>query len=102
MRSFITYLSLVIIRVIKSRRFRWVGHVARWGRMRNAFKIVVGKPERKRPLGRPKLRGEDNIRMVSREVEWEDVDWMHLAQGRNQRWDIVNTVMNFRVPKKGG
>jgi len=59
---------------------------------------LVGKPEGKRPLGRPRRRWEDNIRMDLREVGWESVDWMHLAQDRGQWRNIVNTVMNLRVP----
>jgi hypothetical protein len=62
--------------------------------MRNAYSILVGKPEGKRLLGRPRRRVEDNIRMDRSEIEWEVVDWMHLAAGG---WDVVNTVMNLRV-----
>jgi len=61
------YTSENVIRVIKSRRIRWVGHVARMRKLRNVCNILVGKPERKRPLGRPKCRGDDNIRMALRE-----------------------------------
>jgi hypothetical protein len=63
-----------IIRVMKSRRMRWAGHVPRMGEMRNAYRILVGNPERKRPLKRPMRRWEDNIRMHLREIGWEDVD----------------------------
>jgi hypothetical protein len=70
--------------VIKSRRITWAGHVARIGKMRNAYSILVGKPEGKRPLGKPRRRWEDNIRMGLREIEWEGVDCIHLAQDKNQ------------------
>jgi hypothetical protein len=70
--------------VIKSRRIRWVGHVARMKAMRNAHNASVGKPERKRLLGRPKRRWEDNIKMDFRETERKCMNCMHLAQDRNQ------------------
>jgi hypothetical protein len=66
--------------------------------MTNAYKILVGKPERKTQLGRPRRRWDDNIRMDSREIWCERVDWMHLAQDRDQWRDLVNTVMNVQVP----
>jgi hypothetical protein len=75
---------------------RWVGHVAHI-EMRNVYSIFVGKPEGKRPLGRPRRRWEDNIRMDLREIGWEGVDWIFLAQGREQWQNLVNTVMNLRV-----
>jgi hypothetical protein len=65
---------------------------------RDAYKILVGKPERKRPLGRPGREWEDNIRMNLREIEWEGVNRIHLVQDRDQRWALVNTVMNLLVP----
>jgi hypothetical protein len=68
------------------------------GEIRNAYKILVGKPERKRPLGRPRRRWEDNIRMDLREIGWEVVDWIYLVQGRDSWWDLVNTLMNIRFP----
>jgi hypothetical protein len=70
--------------------------------IRNAYKISVGRPEGKRPLGRPRRRWEDNIRMGLGEVVWKGVDWMNLAQDRDLWWAVVNTVMHLRVPKKGG
>jgi hypothetical protein len=73
------YSSLSIIRVIKSRRMRWVGHVARLGEVRGAFNILVGKPEGRRPLGRPRLRWEDNIKMDFGGLGFGDTDWIHLA-----------------------
>jgi hypothetical protein len=66
--------------------------------MRNAYNMLVGKPEGKRPLGRPRSRLENNIRMDRREIGWEGVDWIHLAQDRDKWWNVVNTVMNLRVP----
>jgi hypothetical protein len=66
--------------------------------MRNAYKILVGKLEGKRPLGRPRLRWEDNIKFDRREIGWEVMDWIRVAQGRAQWLVLVNTVMNIRVP----
>jgi hypothetical protein len=68
-----------IIRIIKSRRMRWVVHVARMGEKRNACRLMVGKPEGRRPLGRPRRRWVDNIRMDLGKVGWVDVDWIGLA-----------------------
>jgi len=68
------------------------------GEMRNAYKILVRKPEGKKPLRSPWCRWEDNIRMDFREIEWESVDWIHLAQDRNIWWTLVNTVMNLQDP----
>jgi hypothetical protein len=70
------------------------------GEMRNAYGVLVGKPEGKRPLGRPRRRGEDNIRMYLRETGWKGVEWMHMAQDRDQWRAFVNTVMKLRVPYK--
>jgi hypothetical protein len=68
--------SLSIIRMIKSRRMRWAGHVARTGAKSNAYMILLGKPEGKRPLGRPRRRWEDNIKMDIRDIEWGGMDWI--------------------------
>jgi hypothetical protein len=87
-----------IIRIIKSRRMRWAGHVARMGEKRNAYRYLVGRPEGKRPLGRPRRRWVDNIRMDLGEVGWGDVDWIGLAQDRNRWRAVVNSVLNLRVP----
>jgi hypothetical protein len=87
-----------IIRIIKSRRMIWEGHVARMGEKRNAYRLLVGKPEGKRPLGRPRRRWVDNIRMYIGEVGWGDADWIDLAQDRNRWRALVNSVLNLRVP----
>jgi hypothetical protein len=92
------YSSPSIIRKIKSRRMRWAGHVARMGEKRNAYRILVGKPEGKRPLRRPRRRWEDNIKMDLREIGWGGMDWIDLAQDRDQWKALVNTVMDLRVP----
>jgi len=76
---------------------RWVGHVERMGEGRGVHRVLVGKPEGKRPLGRPRRRWEDNIKMDLREVGRGE-DWMELAQDRDRWRELVNTVMNFRVP----
>jgi hypothetical protein len=78
------YSSSSIIRMIKSRSMRWAGRVARRGEKRNAYKLLLGKPEGKRPLGRPRLRWVDNIKMDFGEVEWGDVDWIGLIQNRDR------------------
>jgi transcription termination factor 2 len=86
-----------IIRMIKSRRMRWAGHVARMGEKRNAYRILVGKPEGKRPLGGPRRTWVDNIKM-DRQIRWNGMDWIDLAQDRDQWRDLVNMVMHLRVP----
>jgi hypothetical protein len=85
------YALLGIVRVIKASRMRWVGHVARMGEVRGAYNILVGRPDGRRPLGRPRYRWEDNIKMDLRERGFEDVDWIHLAQDKDMWWDLVNT-----------
>jgi hypothetical protein len=84
--------------MIKIRRMRWAGNVARMGEKRNAYRILVGKPEEKRPVGRPRRRREDNIRMDLGEIRWGGTDWIDLAQDRDQWRALVNTVINLRVP----
>jgi hypothetical protein len=91
------YSSPNTVRVIKSRRMRWVGHVARMGKESGVYRVLVGKPEEKRPPGRPRRRWED-IRMDLQEVECGGVDWIELAHDRDKWWAIVNVVMNLRVP----
>jgi hypothetical protein len=92
------YSSPIIIRMIKSRRMKWAGHVARMGNKRNAYKIFVGKPEGKKSLGRPRRRWVDNIKMDIREIGWGGMDWIDLAQDREQWRALVNNVMNLRLP----
>jgi hypothetical protein len=92
------YSSPNIIRVIKSRRPRWAGHVARMGERRGAYRALVGKPEGRRPLGRPRRRWEDNIKMDLREVGCGGADWINLAQDMDRWRALVYTVMNLRVP----
>jgi hypothetical protein len=92
------YSSPSIVRVIKARRMRWAGHVARVGEVMGAYNILVGRPEGRRPLGRPRRRWEDNIKMDLTEIGFGVVDWIHLAQDRDKWWALVNTVMNLRVP----
>jgi hypothetical protein len=77
---------------------RWAGHVARIGEKRNAYRIFVGKPEGKRPLGRPRRRCVGNIKMDLREIGWDGMDSIDLYQDRDQWRALVNTVMNVRVP----
>jgi hypothetical protein len=84
--------------MMKSRRMRWVGHVARMGETRNAYMILVGKPEGKRPLGRPRCRWVDNIKIYLSEIEWDGIDWINLGQDRDPWRALTKTVMNPRVP----
>jgi hypothetical protein len=91
------YSSPDIIRQAKSRRMRWAGHVARMGEERKVYKVLVGKPEEKRPLGRPRRRWEDGIRMDLREIVLRGVDWIRLAQDRDRWRAVVSAVMNLRV-----
>ena len=87
-----------IVRVVKSRRMRWAGYVAHMGEGRGLHRVLVRKPEGKRPLARPRRRWEDNIKMNLQEVGGGCGNCMELAQDR-ERWRVlVSTVMNFRVP----
>ena len=96
------YSSPNIVRVIKLRRLRWAGHVARMEEGRGVHKVLVGKPERKRPLGRQRCIWEDNIRMDLQEVGGGCEDWMELAENRDRWRALVSTVMNFQVPYSAG
>ena len=87
-----------IVRMVKSRRMRLLGHVAHMGEDRGLQRMLVGKPEGKRPLGRPRRRWEDNIKMDLQEVGGDRVDWMELAQDRDRWRALVGTVRDFRVP----
>jgi hypothetical protein len=92
------YSSPNIIRIIKSRRMRWAVHVARMGEKRNVYRLLVGKPEGKRPLGRPRRRWMDNIKMDLSEVGLNVVDRIGLAQVRYRWRALVNSVVNLGVP----
>jgi len=92
------YSSPNIVRVIKSRRKRWTGHVARMGEERGVSRISLGKPKGGRPLGRPRRRWVDNIRMDLQEVRCGYMDWIGLAQDRDRWRTLVSAVMNLRVP----
>jgi hypothetical protein len=86
-----------IIRQVKSRRMRWAGHVARMGGERKVYKVLVVNPEGKRPLGRPRRRWEDGIKMDLREIGLGGVDWIRLAQDSDRWRAVVSAVMNLRV-----
>jgi hypothetical protein len=88
--------------MIKSRRMKWAGHVALMGTKRNAYRMLVGKPEGKNPLGKPRHSLVDSIEVDLREIEWYGMDWINLAQDRDQWRVLVNTVMNPRVPYNVG
>jgi hypothetical protein len=92
------YSSPSINRIIKARRMRWAGYVARRGTKRNAYRLLVGKPEGRRPLGRSRRRWLNNIRMDLVEVGWSHVDWIGMAQGRGRWRALVNSVLNLWVP----
>ena len=92
------YSSPNIVRVIKSRRLRWAGHMVRMGEESGVYRVLVGKPKGKRPLGRPRRRWVDNIRMYLQEVGCGYMDWIGLAQDRDRWQALVSAVMNFRVP----
>jgi hypothetical protein len=92
------YSSLHIVKVIKSRRMRWIGHVACMGEGRGVYGVSVRRPEGKRPLGRPRRRWEYNIKMDLREIGIDEANWIRLAQDRVQWQAFVNMVMNLRVP----
>jgi hypothetical protein len=92
------YSSPSIIRIIKSRRMRWEGHVARMGEKRNVYRLLVGKPGGKRPLGRPRRRWIYNIEMDLLEIGLNVVNWIGLSQDRYRWRALVNSVMNLRVP----
>jgi hypothetical protein len=93
-----SYSSPSAIRMIKSRRMRWVGHVAGMGAKMNTYRILVEKLEGERPLGRSRLRLEANIKTDLRVIGWDGMDWIDLAQDRNQWRDLANTVTNLCVP----
>jgi hypothetical protein len=92
------YSSPSIVRVIKSKRKRWMGHVTSMGEGRGVYRVLVGRPKGKRPLGRPRHRWEDNIKMDLREIGINGMNWIWLALDRVQLWAFVNTIMNLQVP----
>jgi hypothetical protein len=87
-----------IFPVIKSRRMRWVGHVERIGTRRGVYRVLVGRPDGKKPLGRPRARWEDNIKMDLQEVGWGGIAWIALAQDSDSWRALVNEVINLLVP----
>jgi hypothetical protein len=87
-----------IVRVIKSRRLRWAGHVALMGEGKDVYRVLVGRPEGKRPLGRPRHRWVDNIKMDLRKIGIHGMNWIWLALDRVQWWTFANAVMNLQVP----
>jgi hypothetical protein len=84
--------------MIKSRRTRWARHVVWFGEKKNAYRILVRKPEGKRPLGTPSRRRVDNIKIDLRETAWDDMDLIDLTQDRDQWRALVNTIMSLQVP----
>ena len=92
------YTSPNIVRVIELRRMEWVGHVARTGKRRCVYRVLVEKTEGKKPLGRPRRGWEDNIKMELQEVRCGGIDWIELAQDRGRWRAFLNAVMNLRVP----
>jgi hypothetical protein len=84
--------------MIKSRRVRWEGHVTRMGEKGNAYRILVGKLEGKRPLGRPRRRWEDNIKMDLREIGWGGMYWIGMALKKDPWMALMNMVMNLGIP----
>ena len=92
------YCSPNIVRVIKSRRMKWTGHVARMVEERGVYRVLVGKPEGRRPLGRSGRRWVNNITMYPQEVGCRHVDWIGLTQDRDRWRTLVSAVMNLRVP----
>jgi hypothetical protein len=93
------YSSPNIVKVVKSRRMRWAGHVACMGEGRGVYRVLVGRPEGKRPLGRPRRRWEDNIKLDLRAIRIDGVNLIRLAQDRVWWWAFVSKVMNIRVPQ---
>jgi len=91
------YSSPIIVRVIKL-RMRWARHVARMGERRGVYRGLVGKPEGKRPLGKPRRRCEDDIKMDIQEMGYGGMDWIALAQDKDSWRALVNAVMKLRVP----
>jgi hypothetical protein len=94
------YSSTNIVRVIKSRRLRWAGHVARMGERRGAYRGLVGKPEGRRQIRRPRRRWEKSIKIGFKQVVWGSmdwIDWIHLAQKRERLSTLLNAAVNLRI-----
>jgi hypothetical protein len=94
------YSSPNIVRLIKLRRMRWVGHVARMAEGRGVYRVLVGRPEGKRPLGRPRRRWENNIKLDLREIGIDGANWIRFVQDRVQRRAFVSTVMSLPFPQR--
>jgi len=92
------YFSSNMVQVIKMRRVRLEAHVACMGERKGIYRVLMGKPEGKRPVGRPRCRWEDNIKMDLQEGGCGVMDWIELAQDRDRCWALMNVVMNLRVP----
>jgi hypothetical protein len=92
------YSSPSIITIIKTKSLSWAGHVTRMREKRNAYRLLVGKPEGKKPLGKPRCRWIDDINVDHLDIGLGDVDWTGLAQDRYSLRALVNAIMNFRVP----
>jgi hypothetical protein len=99
----ILYSSPSIIRMFKSRKKRWAGHIACMGASRNAYRVLVGRPEGKRPVGKSRRRWEDNIKMDLREIEKGDMDWIDMAQDRGHRKRVLWIgLIWLRIGTSGG
>ena len=96
------YSSPNIVRLIKSSRMRWTGHVARMGKRRDVCRVLVGKPEGNRPFGRPRRRWEHNIKMDLQDVGCGVIDWTELAQDMDRWRALVNAAMKLRVLQNAG
>jgi hypothetical protein len=96
------YYTPNIIPTIKSKRMRWAERIVRMGERRVIYRVLVGKPEGKRPLGRPRRKWEDDIKMDLQEVGWRDMNWIDLTKNRDSWRALENAVMNLRVPQNAG
>jgi hypothetical protein len=96
------YSSTNIMRVIKSRRMKWVGHAARMGKRKVAYSVLVGKPKGERPLGRTRRRWQENSKLDLKEVRWGGLNWIDLAQDRDRWRALVHAVRNVRVARNEG